>query len=101
MGKKYYLIHQVISSIKVGLLRPQTLFPFPVNEIQELAKRIKGILVAEMNSGQMVEDVRLAVNGIIPVEFYGRMGGMIPQPEDILSTLIDMKEKIENSEVSL
>ncbi|MFC1581842.1 3-methyl-2-oxobutanoate dehydrogenase subunit VorB [Candidatus Neomarinimicrobiota bacterium] len=87
--------------IKVGLLRPQTLFPFPVNEIQELAKRIKGILVAEMNSGQMVEDVRLAVNGIIPVEFYGRMGGMIPQPEDILSTLIDMKEKIENSEVSL
>jgi 2-oxoglutarate ferredoxin oxidoreductase subunit alpha len=51
-----------------------------------------------MNAGQMVDDVRLAVNGKIPVEFYGRMGGMIPQPEDILSKIVEMKEKIEKSE---
>ena len=84
--------------IKVGILRPQTLFPFPIGEIQNLTQRVKGILVVEMNAGQMVDDVRLAVNGKIPVEFYGRMGGMIPQPEDILSKIVEMKEKIEKSE---
>jgi 2-oxoglutarate ferredoxin oxidoreductase subunit alpha len=55
--------------------------------VQELAHQVKGILVVEMNAGQMVEDVRLAVNGKTPVEFYGRMGGMIPQPEDILDKI--------------
>ncbi len=84
--------------IKVGILRPQTLFPFPIGEIQNLTQCVKGILVVEMNAGQMVDDVRLAVNGKIPVEFYGRMGGMIPQPEDILSKIVEMKEKIEKSE---
>jgi 2-oxoglutarate ferredoxin oxidoreductase subunit alpha len=73
--------------LKVGLLRPKTLFPFPVNAVQELAHQVKGILVVEMNAGQMVEDVRLAVNGKTSVEFYGRMGGMIPQPEDILEKI--------------
>ncbi len=69
---------------KVGVVRPQTLFPFPTNIYAELGKKVKGILDVEMNAGQMVEDVRLSVNGSTKVEFYGRMGGMIPSPEEIL-----------------
>jgi 2-oxoglutarate ferredoxin oxidoreductase subunit alpha len=75
--------------IKVGVLRPITLFPFPVNEIKRLSEKVKSILDVELNAGQMVEDVRLAVNGKIPVEFYGRMGGIIPSPEDVLQALKD------------
>ncbi len=73
--------------IKVGVFRPITLFPFPYNEINKLADKAKGIFVTEMNAGQMVDDVRLAVNGKIPVEFHGRMGGIIPTPEEVLSKL--------------
>jgi 2-oxoglutarate/2-oxoacid ferredoxin oxidoreductase subunit alpha len=69
--------------IKVGLLRPITLFPFPYQRLEELASQVKGMLTVELNSGQMVEDVRLAVKGNVPVEFFGRMGGMIFNPEDI------------------
>jgi len=78
--------------IKAGLLRPITLFPFPTNEINALAKRVKGILTVEMNAGQMYEDVRLAVNGKVPVEFYGRMGGIIPSPDEVLNRLEAMVE---------
>jgi 2-oxoglutarate/2-oxoacid ferredoxin oxidoreductase subunit alpha len=77
--------------IKVGLLRPITLFPYPSKRLAELAPQLKLVLSVELNSGQMVEDVRLAVNGKVPVEFYGRMGGMMPTPESIaehLETLI-------------
>jgi len=73
--------------IKVGVFRPQTLFPFPYKEISELSGRVKGILDVEMNAGQMVEDVRLAVNGKIPVEFHGRMGGIVPSPDEILEKI--------------
>ncbi len=69
---------------KVGQIRPQTLYPFPVEILNKLADKVKGILTVEMNAGQMVEDVRLAVNGKTPVEYYGRFGGMIPSPEEIL-----------------
>jgi len=69
--------------IKVGLLRPVTLFPFPYQRLEELASQVKGMLTTELNSGQMVEDVKLAVKGKVPVEFYGRMGGMIFTPEEI------------------
>lgn len=69
---------------KIGVIRPQTLFPFPTKVYAEYAKKVKGILDVEMNAGQMVEDVRLSVNGTTPVEFYGRMGGMIPAPDAIL-----------------
>jgi 2-oxoglutarate/2-oxoacid ferredoxin oxidoreductase subunit alpha len=69
---------------KIGLVRPITVSPFPYAIYNELAGKVKGILDMEMNAGQMVEDVRLAVNGQTPVEFYGRMGGMIPDPEEIL-----------------
>lgn len=73
--------------IKVGLLRPITLFPFPSKAIAEMCSRVKGILTVEMSAGQMVEDVRLAVNGKIRVEHYGRMGGVIPTPEEIVVAL--------------
>ncbi|HBH48202.1 MAG TPA: 3-methyl-2-oxobutanoate dehydrogenase subunit beta [Bacteroidales bacterium] len=73
--------------IKVGLLRPITLFPFPKKRIAELANRVKGFLSVEMSSGQMVEDVKLAVNGKTKVEHYGRMGGMIHSPEQVLCGL--------------
>ena len=67
----------------VRLHRPISLVPFPTNRIRALATSCRAILVVEMNAGQMVEDVRLAVEGRVPVEFYGRMGGVIPLPEEI------------------
>lgn len=73
--------------IKVGLFRPVTLWPFPTKQIQQLAKSKKGILVAEINAGQMVQDVRLAVNGAIPVEYFGRLGGIVPEPDEIVDAL--------------
>ncbi|MEX0602708.1 MAG: 3-methyl-2-oxobutanoate dehydrogenase subunit beta, partial [Bacteroidota bacterium] len=73
--------------IKVGLLRPITLYPFPSAAISNLVPNVVSLLVVEMNSGQMVEDVRLAVNGRRPVYFKGRMGGMIPSPEEILAEI--------------
>lgn len=69
--------------IKLGLLRPITLYPFPKKEIDALVPQLKSILSLELNAGQMVEDIRLIVNGRIPVHFYGRQGGMIPDPEEI------------------
>lgn len=77
--------------IKVGLFRPITLWPFPSKEIVEVAKNTKGILVSEINAGQMVQDVRLAINGALPVEHFGRLGGIVPEPEEIIGAL---KEKL-------
>ena len=73
--------------IKVGLFRPITLFPFPEKQIAALSKKVKGVLVAEINAGQMVQDVRLAVNGAVPVEQFGRLGGIVPDPEEIVTAL--------------
>jgi len=73
--------------IKVGLLRPITLWPFPYEQISEMVPHLKGILSVEMSMGQMVEDVRLAANGKVPVDHYGRVGGMIPSPEEIVDAL--------------
>ena len=73
--------------IKVGLMRPITLFPFPKKVVQEMTTRVKGILCVEMSAGQMVEDVMLSVNGKTRVSHYGRMGGMIPTPEEVLENL--------------
>jgi 2-oxoglutarate ferredoxin oxidoreductase subunit alpha len=70
--------------LKAGLLRPITLWPFPKQQLQGLAAKTKYMLAVEMNMGQMVDDVRLAVNGAIPVHFYGRTGGMSPTPKDVL-----------------
>lgn len=76
--------------IKVGLLRPITLWPFPSAKIEELGKRMKGILSLEINAGQMIEDIKLAVKCSIPVEHYGRLGGIMPDPEEVLVELKKM-----------
>lgn len=70
--------------INVGLLRPITLYPFPVADFQGLAKTARVFVVVEMSNGQLIEDVRLALNGARPVEFVNRMGGNVPSHEDVL-----------------
>lgn len=79
--------------LNVGVLRPITLYPFPYDVIASFADPMRMFLTVEMNAGQMVEDVRLAVNGKCPVYFKGRMGGMIPTPEEILLEVEAMAEK--------
>lgn len=73
--------------LRIGLLRPITLSPFPTKALQELLPRLQGILVVEMNAGQMLEDVRLVVQGRVPVRFYGRLGGVVPFPDEILGEI--------------
>jgi 2-oxoglutarate ferredoxin oxidoreductase subunit alpha len=73
--------------IKVGLIRPITLFPYPYEAVETIATRVKGVLTVEMSAGQMVEDVSLAVRGRVPLYFHGRTGGMLPSPEDVLALL--------------
>lgn len=85
--------HAREEGIKVGLFRPITLWPFPSKPLAERAKKIKGILVVELNSGQMIEDVELAVKCSIPVEHFGRLGGIVPDPDEVIDAL---KEKIIN-----
>jgi 2-oxoglutarate ferredoxin oxidoreductase subunit alpha len=70
--------------LKVGLVRPITLWPFPSSVVKGFADRVKGFLVFEMSMGQMVEDVRLAVEGRVPIEFYGRPGGVVITPVELL-----------------
>lgn len=73
--------------MRVGLFRPITLWPFPEKEIGELSKKVKGILVVEINAGQMIYDVRLASEGRVPVKHYGRLGGIVPDPDEIIDAL--------------
>jgi 2-oxoglutarate/2-oxoacid ferredoxin oxidoreductase subunit alpha len=76
--------------MKVGLLRPITLYPFPSNEIGRLAGKVKGLLTVEMSAGQMIEDVKLAVYNAgkqVPVEYFGRMGGILPSPGEVVEAL--------------
>ena len=76
--------------IKVGLLRPITLWPFPSKRIAELGKQVKGILSLEINAGQMVEVILLAVKCNVPVQWYGRLGGIIPEPEEVVEQIKKM-----------
>src|SRR5574344_1585512 len=78
-------------NIKVGLFRPITLWPFPDKQLYDFVKGKKGILVVEMNAGMMIEDVKLAVGNLLPVEHFGRLGGIVPEPMEIVEAL---KEKI-------
>lgn len=78
--------------IRVGLFRPITLWPFPERQLASLAQGKKGLLVVEMNAGQMVQDVRLAVEGTVTVAHFGRQGGIVPEPEEIVKAL---KEKLQ------
>ena len=73
---------------KVGLLRPQTLWPFPEKRLLELARQVRGMLVVEMSAGQMLEDVEHAVQGNTPVRFYGRLGGIVPMVDEVLAALL-------------
>ena len=78
--------------VKVGLFRPITLWPFPTKRLKELSKRVKGMLVMEINAGQMVFDVRAAVEYSIPVEHFGRLGGIVPSPDEIVDALNKMRK---------
>jgi pyruvate/2-oxoacid:ferredoxin oxidoreductase alpha subunit len=80
--------------LKVGVLRPITLFPFPTAHFQRLAKSARVFVVVEMSNGQMVEDVRLALNGARPVEFFSRVGGNVPSHEEVLKIVQDQAQKI-------
>jgi 2-oxoglutarate/2-oxoacid ferredoxin oxidoreductase subunit alpha len=73
--------------IRVGLLRPISLYPFPYDRVRRLADQVKTILVVEMNAGQMIDDVRLGALGRVPIHFYGRMGGMTPMPDEVLDQI--------------
>jgi 2-oxoglutarate ferredoxin oxidoreductase subunit alpha len=75
---------------KVGILRPITLFPFPDKAFAELPETVKNLLVAEMSLGQMLEDVRLVNEGKLPVHFYGRVGGIVPEAEEIASKVLEI-----------
>jgi 2-oxoglutarate ferredoxin oxidoreductase subunit alpha len=104
-GLSSRVVHKAVDlareeGMKVGLLRPITLFPFPKTELSYFADRVNNMLVVEMNAGQMVEDVRLAVNGKIPVEFYGRMGGIIPTPGEILEKIRGLYQLHNSEEVA-
>lgn len=79
--------------IKVGLIRPITIWPFPYQAFENIA-HIKGFLTCEMSLGQMVDDVKLAVNGRKPVHFYGRAGGIIPEVEEVMDALLKLKEEV-------
>ena len=76
--------------IKLGLIRPITLWPFPEKIIAKTADHVKAFMSVEMSMGQMVDDVRLAVNGKCPVRFFGRTGGVIPTPNEILQAAKDV-----------
>ncbi len=77
--------------IRVGILRPVTLWPFPTEVIARYARKVKRFLSLELNAGQMIEDIRLAVNGLVKVEHFGRLGGIVPDPDEIVCAL---KEKL-------
>ncbi len=74
--------------LRLGLFRPVTLWPFPSSALRQVAARVQKVLVVELSNGQMVEDVRLALDGHVPVEFYGRVGGIVPSVEEVLTHLI-------------
>ncbi|QVK21657.1 3-methyl-2-oxobutanoate dehydrogenase subunit VorB [Mycoplasmatota bacterium] len=75
--------------IKVGMIRPITLWPFPEKAFAEIPESVKGLLTVEMSMGQMIDDVKISNNGKLPVGFYGRCGGVIPEPEEIVNAVKD------------
>ena len=86
--KKFVMREIHLAGVKVGMLRPITLWPFPSKPIAALCKNAKAFVVFEMSAGQMVEDVKLAVNGARPVYFHGRTGGMLPTPKELYEQII-------------
>ena len=84
--------HARDKGIKAGLFRPITLWPFPVDALKSTLGNARAYLSVEMNMGQMVDDVRLVVEGAAPVEFYGRTGGVIPTPGEVLNKIQEINE---------
>jgi 2-oxoisovalerate ferredoxin oxidoreductase alpha subunit len=84
--------------IKVGLLRPITLYPFPTLDFEHLARRARSFVVVEMSNGQMLEDVRLALNGACPVEFLNRVGGNVPSHEHVLKFVLAHARRLAEQE---
>ena len=90
--------------LKVGLFRPITLWPFPSRELSVLTQWVESFLTVELSNGQMVEDVRLAVEGARPVHFYSRVGGMVPTTEELLRQILkaseekDVREKLSKTQ---
>jgi 2-oxoglutarate ferredoxin oxidoreductase subunit alpha len=82
--------------IKVGLIRPISLYPYPYDAVREVAENVQRLLVVEMNGGQMLDDVRLAVEGRVEVDFYGRMGGVVPLPDEVYEQIQQTYEKRSN-----
>lgn len=80
--------------IRVGLLRPISLYPFPYERVREVADQVKAMLVVEMNAGQMLDDVRLGVEGRVPISFYGRLGGVVPLPDEVLAEIRKLSSQI-------
>jgi 2-oxoglutarate ferredoxin oxidoreductase subunit alpha len=76
--------------VKAGVFRPITLWPFPYEELAKYNEQVKMFYTVEMSAGQMIEDVKLSVNGKKPVEFYGRMGGVVPTPGEIFAKLMEL-----------
>lgn len=75
--------------MKVGLFRPITLWPYPSKALAEVASKVRSVLVVELSTGQMIEDARLAINGKVPVEFYGRCGGVVPSIAEVHAELLN------------
>ncbi|HEX9020934.1 MAG TPA: 3-methyl-2-oxobutanoate dehydrogenase subunit VorB [Nitrospirota bacterium] len=98
---KTAVCHARSEGIKAGLIRPITLFPFPERIIASVAERVQRFLVVEMNMGQMVEDVRLAVNGRAVVSFYGRPGGAVLAVEDIVTAMRNVECEVPSMECGL
>jgi 2-oxoglutarate ferredoxin oxidoreductase subunit alpha len=85
--------------VRVGLLRPISLFPFPFDPLITLSRQVKAVLVVEMNAGQMIDDVRLVVREQVPVEFYGRTGGVVPMPDEIKDQILRLDKYPARSDV--
>ena len=79
--------------IKAGLFRPVTVYPFPYDRLYEVAQRTRQMLVVEMSAGQMLEDVRLATRDAVPIHFFGKLGGVVPLPEDVLHEIETIAER--------
>jgi 2-oxoglutarate ferredoxin oxidoreductase subunit alpha len=84
-------------NIHVGMIRPITLWPFPKKAFDLIPKTTKGIMVCEMSMGQMIDDVLISNKGRLPVAFFGRAGGMVPEPEEIVDAIIHFDDKVVES----
>jgi 2-oxoglutarate ferredoxin oxidoreductase subunit alpha len=83
--------------IRVGMIRPISLWPYPRKAFDLIPKTVKGLMVVEMSLGQMLDDVLISNKGRLPVAFYGRPGGMVPEPEEIVDAILNFDSKVVES----